>query len=240
MRAYAKKSVREKLDGGYIEQIDAILEDATIRIRGQRQIGRAESLKAFVDRMIEEGREGELNVDARLIDAVNRQHYTKLSVDELRGLFDTVANIDHMGRFKQRLADRKRKRELQASADRVAGLIRKNLGTWKAGLRHRIAEAFNLLWRTDTLLIRMDGGEELGGAYDEIKRSIDEATSEEHRMNVEMAERLDALFKSHYSAADIRRMKSERDIPGANDRAWSKLENPPSRSTPATRITTCG
>ncbi len=174
--------------------------------------------------MIEEGREGELNVDARLIDAVNRQHYTKLSVDELRGLFDTVANIDHMGRFKQRLADRKRKRELQASADRVAGLIRKNLGTGKAGERHRIAEAFNLLWRTDTLLIRMDGGEELGGAYDEIKRSIDEATSEEHRMNVEMAERLDALFKSHYSAADIRRMKSERDIPGANDRAWSKLE----------------
>ena len=224
MRAYSKKSVREKLDGGYIEQIDAILEDYDFRIRGQRQIARAESLKTFVDRMIEEGREGELNVDARLIDAVNRRHYTKLSVDELRGLFDTVANIDHMGRFKQRLADRKRKRELQASADRVAGLIRKNLGTGKAGERHRIAEAFNLLWRIDTLLIRMDGGEELGGAYDEIKRSIDEATSEEHRMNVEMAERLDALFKSHYSAADIRRMKSERDIPGANDRAWSKLE----------------
>lgn len=224
MRAYSKKSVREKLDGGYIEQIDAILEDYDFRIRGQRQIARAESLKTFVDRMIEEGREGELNVDARLIDAVNRRHYTKLSVDELRGLFDTVANIDHMGRFKQRLADRKRKRELQASADRVAGLIRKNLGTGKAGERHRIAEAFNLLWRTDTLLIRMDGGEELGGAYDEIKRSIDEATSEEHRMNVEMAERLDALFKSHYSDADIRRMKAERDIPGANDRAWSKLE----------------
>jgi len=224
MRAYAKKSVREKLDGGYIEQIDAILEDYDFRIRGQRQIARAESLKTFVDRMIEEGREGELNVDARLIDAVNRRHYTKLSVDELRGLFDTVANIDHMGRFKQRLADRKRKRELQASADRVSGLIRKNLGTGKAGERHRIADAFNLLWRTDTLLIRMDGGEELGGAYDEIKRSIDEATSEEHRMNVEMAERLDALFKSHYSAADIRRMKVEHDIPGANDRAWSKLE----------------
>lgn len=224
MRAYSKKSVREKLDGGYIEQIDAILEDYDFRIRGQRQIARAESLKTFVDRMIEEGREGELNVDARLIDAVNRRHYTKLSVDEMRGLFDTVANIDHMGRFKQRLADRKRKRELQASADHVSGLIRKNLGTGKAGERHRIAEAFNLLWRTDTLLIRMDGGEELGGAYDEIKRSIDEATSEEHRMNVEMAERLDALFKSHYSAADIRRMKSERDIPGANDRAWSKLE----------------
>jgi hypothetical protein len=224
MRAYSKKAVRGKLDGGYIEQIDAILEDYDFRIRGQRQIARAESLKTFVDRMIEEGREGELNVDARLIDAVNRRHYTKLSVDELRGLFDTVANIDHMGRFKQRLADRKRKRELQASADRVAGLIRKNLGTGKAGERHRIAEAFNLLWRTDTLLIRMDGGEELGGAYDEIKRSIDEATSEEHRMNVEMAERLDALFKSHYSDADIRRMKAERDIPGANDRAWSKLE----------------
>lgn len=224
MRSYDKKSVREKLEGGYIEQIDAILADYKFRVRSQRQIARAESLKAFVDRMIEEGREGDLHIDMRLMDEAHRKHYTRLSVDDLRGLFDTIYNIDHLGRSKQKLVDRKRQRDLEESASRVAGQVRKNIGAGKAGEKSRLAAAFNLLWRTDTLLARMDGGQEIGPAYDEIKRSIDEAVSEEQAMHVDMAERLDGLFKEHYSAADLRKMKVARDIPGGNGRAWSKME----------------
>ena len=224
MRAYDKKSIREKLEGGYIEQIDAILADYDFRVRGVGQIARTESLKAFIDRMEAEGRAGDLNIDERLIDAANRKHYSKLSVDELRGLFDTIDNIDHMGRFKQKLIDRKRARDLQASAATVAGQIKQNLGTGKSGEKSKIAAAFNLLWRTDTLLIRMDGGQEIGSSYDEIKRPIDEAVSEEQKMHVEMAERLDRLFSDHYSDADLRKMKVEREISGSNGRPWSKME----------------
>jgi len=174
--------------------------------------------------MIEEGREGDLHIDMRLMDEAHRKHYTRLSVDELRGLFDTIDNIDHLGRFKQKLIDRKRRRDLAESASRVAGQVRENIGAGKAGEKSRLAAAFNLLWRTDTLLARMDGGQEIGPSYDEIKRGIDEAVSEEQAMHVDMAKRLDGLFRDHYSAADLRKMKVERDIPGGNGRAWSKME----------------
>lgn len=224
MRAYSKKSVRERLEGGYIEQIDAILEDYDFRVRGKKQVARAESLRAFIDRMVKEGREGELNIDERLLDEAQRKHYTRLSVDELRGLFDTVDNLDHMGRFKQKLIDRARKRDLLETVDKVSGQIKKNLGTGKAGERARVGAFFNLLWRTDTLLVRMDGGEEIGPSYEEIKRPIDEAVSLEQGMQVEMANRLDKLFKSHYSASDIAKMKKQRHIQGANGRPWSKME----------------
>jgi hypothetical protein len=224
MRAYDKKSVREKLEGGYIEQIDAILSDYDFRVRGQGQINRAESLNAFVERMIAEGREGDLAIDARLMDEAGRKHYTRLSVDELRGLFDTIDNIDHMGRFKQKLIDRKRARDLRESVDSVSGQIRTNMGDGKAGTKNRITSAFNLLWRTDTLLVKMDGGEEIGASYDQIKRDIDEATSVEQEMHVALAENLDALFKAHYSAKDISGMKVARDIAGGNGRPWSKME----------------
>ena len=45
---------------------------------------------------------------------------------ELNGLIETIANIDHMGRFKQKLIDRKRRRDLNNSAGKVAASIRQN------------------------------------------------------------------------------------------------------------------
>ena len=224
MRSYDKASVREKLDGGYIEQIDGLLEAYDFRVRGQRQVARAESLKAFIDRMIEEGREAELNISEALADEANRKHYTRMSVDEIRGLFDTIENIDHLGRFKQKLIDRARQRDLMKSVDNVVQAIKTNLGTGKVGKQGKIAAAFNLLWRTDTLLVRMDGGEEMGVAYDEIKRAIDESVSIEQLKYMEMAKALDKLFSTHYTAAELRKMRVEKNIPGGNGRPWSKVD----------------
>ena len=58
MRRYGKASIRKKLEGGYIEQIDAILDDYDFRKRSGAQVARAESLKDFVDRMLADGARG--------------------------------------------------------------------------------------------------------------------------------------------------------------------------------------
>ena len=55
--------------------------------------------------MVEEGRENELSVDERFLKEAQKKHYTRLSVSEVVGFFDTVANIDHMGRRAQKLVD---------------------------------------------------------------------------------------------------------------------------------------
>lgn len=220
MRDYGKKSVREKLEGGYIEQIDAILDGYDFRVRGQKQIARAESLKAFIDRMIAEGREGDLHIDDRLMDEANRKHYTRLSVDELRGLFDTVANIDHLGRFKQKLIDAKRKRDLDAVATEIGDSVTANISGQPPARIETASEARHKLFRdylntvlnADTVLREMDGWEDLGPAWSNIKQGIDEGRA---RLEVRRAEAVKAWDKiySAYSSPEIKDMTTKRHIP---------------------------
>lgn len=223
MVSYDKKSVREKIGQGHIEQIDALLERFDFRVRSQKQVARAESLKAYVDRMTEEGREAELNIDERLLDEARKVHYSRLPVDELRGLLDTVENIDHMGRFKQKLINARRTRDLEESASRVAAQIKEAFGSGKDPSGY-IRNAFNLMFTADTMMVTMDQGKEMGVVYDTLKADIDAGQAEEQRMSVEMAESLDKLFKAHYSNADLAAMKKEKAVAGANGREWAKLE----------------
>jgi len=223
MRNYDKATVRKKLEGGYIEQIDALLERFDFRRRSPGQVRRSESLRDFMDRMIEEGREAELMIPPDLADESRKVHYSRMSVEELRGLFDAVANLDHMGRFKQKLIDRQKARDLAESAGVVAQQIRDNFGTGRAKQESRVRNTFNLLWTADTMLVEMDGLDEFGPAYRQIKEDIDAGQAEEQRLSVELAERLEQLF-SVYSAKELREMQTARVRDGVNAKAWSKLE----------------
>ena len=224
MRNYSKASVREKLDGGYIEQIDALLERFDFRKRAPGQIARAENLSAYVDRMIEAGREAELSIDPSLMDEARRLHYTRLSVDELRGLFDTIQNIDHMGRFKQKLIDAKRKRDLAESVSRVVGAVNSSQPPSEDRQSSMMFKALNLIRKPDTILVALDGGDEMGPVYDELKRGIDEGQAQEQLLQVKMAEQFEALFSEHYSRKELRSMVDPKAVPGAAKREWSKQE----------------
>lgn len=224
MRSYSKKSVREKLAGGYIEQIDDLLERFDFRKRSPGQVARSESLQEYVTRMEAEGRESELAIDVRLLDEARRTHYTRLTVEEFNGLTDTIANIDHMGRFKQDLIERNRKRKLAESAANVEGAIRKSQKASDRRDSSRGMQALNLIRRPDTIMVDLDGGKEMGVVYDELKRGIDEGQAEEQKAQVKMAEDFDALFNGHYSSKELRAMVEAKAIPGVSAREWSKQE----------------
>lgn len=223
MRSYGKKAVRAKLEGGYIEQIDTLLDRFDFRVRSNSQVARSETLRNYIDRMVEEGRGGDLNIDSRLLDEARRQHYSRLSVDELMGLFDTIANIDHMGRFKQTLIDRQRRRDLNKSAAGLAALVRKRFGSNKVDKQSgSIRNGFNLLMRVDTIAADIDGSE-IGQFYDEIKRGLDEGATLEQKMNVDSAKAIGEIF-SVYDASEKKDMNKERVIPGGNGRPWTKQQ----------------
>jgi predicted ABC-type ATPase len=224
MMAYRKSSVREKLAGSYIEQIDSLLDAYDFRVKTPGQVQKVADLNVYIKEMTDAGREAELNIDTRLMENARRMHYSKLTVDELQGLFDTIANIDHMGRFKQKLIDRKRKRDLQTSADRVVQSIFDN------NKRKRptddvplVLNTLNLLAKPDTIFIRMDGGDEFGATWEEIKRGIDEASSVEQEMLAKMAEEVHELYKKHYNHKQLRAMQKAVSIPGLTYE-WTKHE----------------
>ena len=228
IQRFGKKSVREKLEGGYIEQIDDLLDRYDFRQRGPGAVQKSERLRDFIQRMVEDGRKNELDIDDRLMDDARRVHYTKLSLDEFRGLIDTVDNLDHLGRFKQKLLNRQRQRDLDASADRIAKRVMKQGRDEMAGPRAAPVEFLrrylNLAKTADTMMIMLDGGEEMGAVYDELKRDVTAGELLDQQMRMEMRDKLDDLYRQHYSKAEIDAMRKERMIDGGNGRAWSKLE----------------
>lgn len=209
MRAYDKASVRQKLEGGYIEQIDTLLDQYDFRVRSKRQIAKAESLTAFVQRMTDEGRAGQLSIDPRVMAQAKKVHYTRLSVDELRGLFDTIANIDHLGRFKQKLIDAAEQRDLDAVVAGVIGSFDANVPpnppsrTPDAGERaaRKGRDFLNSVLNADTLLREIDGQKDMGPAWMAMKQDIDKAMFRLTERRKAMAASFDAIY-SVYSASE--------------------------------------
>ena len=225
MRSFDLRRVRKKVEGGDIEQIDAIRQQFDFRIRSGPQRANAESLRTFVDRMIAEGRAADLNIDQRVIDDARRRHFSQLSVDEFRGVRDTVDNLEHLGRRAQVLADRRRERKLQEVVDNVVQTVLSSHKPRDNSTIHRGLQALNLVWRPDTILVALDGGQEYGPAYEALKLDIDRGQAEEQRMGVEMVDRLDAIFSEHYSKAELRDMQKPRSIEHyGGARMWSKAE----------------
>ena len=220
MQAYGKKSVRQKLEGGYIEQIDDLLDRYDFRKQSPGQVAKTERLRDFVDRMVAEGREAELMIDPRMMDEARRVHYSRISLDEFRGLVDTIANLDHLGRFKQQLIDARKRRDLNDTAASVAENIAKNIGTGRIKKESRIRSVLDLVLTADSVLVDVDGGDEFGTSYQAIKEDIDAGYVRVDEMNRELSEKLTELFKV-YSAKDMRDMKVERHIEGTRF-SWSK------------------
>lgn len=213
MQKFGRKSVREKLAGGYIEQIDDLLERFDFRRRGPKAVQRAENLRAFVDRMKAEGREGELAIDDRLLNDAKRVHYSRMTVDELRGLFDTVDNLEHLGRLKQKLIDAQDQRDFDAVVGDIEAAFDANV---KERPQARIATAgekindearryLNLTKNADTTLREIDGFADMGKAWSHLKQRIDQGQSRLIERRKVMAEAFDAIY-DRYTLAERRDM----------------------------------
>ncbi|QIB38120.1 hypothetical protein G3A56_09065 [Rhizobium oryzihabitans] len=122
-----KRSTRQNLAGDYLEAIDELLERYDFRKLSVNAEQRRGSLLAYVDRMKAEGRENELSIPDSVVQDARRRPYKQLSVEELRGIVDTLKNIEHTARLKQRLKDAKRERELDAVVSDIVAEFDENV-----------------------------------------------------------------------------------------------------------------
>lgn len=216
MRQYGKKAVRAKLDGGYIEQIDTLLDQYDFRKRSPGQITGDESLTAFVQRMEAEGRIGEVSIDDRVIANAKRVHYSRLSVSELQGLVDTIDNIDHLGRHKKKLRDAADQRDLDEIVEAITEQFAENVDgtppsrTPDAGEARKkgVRDFLNTTLNADTLLREVDGFADLGPTWMAMKSKIDQGMGRLQERRVEMANAFDAIYDV-YSAKEKRDMSQK-------------------------------
>lgn len=236
-----KRSHREKIAGAgrregatvdYLAAIDEILERYDFRRMSGRQEERRASLNDFVQAMIEAGRENELAIPDNVMRDAQRRPYKTLPVEELRGVVDSLKNIEHIALRWNKLIDEQRERDLDEAVESVVAAFDANVRGKAPGrvpdaaeLRRDAGRRFlNLVLNADTLLREIDGFKDFGNTYTNIKTPIDEAMDRLTERRTKAAADLERIY-SVYSKDERRRMAVREHVPalGISLSKWERI-----------------
>ncbi|NJL06854.1 MAG: hypothetical protein HC900_00260 [Methylacidiphilales bacterium] len=229
VRRLNKASNRERIAGAgrrdnaqtdYLAAIDDILDRYDFRRVSGAAEARRGALAAFVERMRAEGRENELAIPDAVLAVAGRKPYKTVTIDELRGVIDSLKNIEHVAKRWDALIDRENKRNLDAAAGEVVAAFAANLPKREPGRVRTAGEAardagrrfLNLTLNTNTILRDIDGREDLGPVFRNMKSPIDAAVNRLIRRKQSAATDLEHLY-SVYSRADRLAMAVRKHIP---------------------------
>ncbi len=125
LRKFDKEGTRKNLDADYLDQIDQLLERFDLRASVTNKAAeKRANLLAWVEAQREQGFEPD--IPPELLTEAARKPYRELTLEELRGLVDTVKQIEHLGRLKHKLLTAKDQREFEAARDEIVASIQDN------------------------------------------------------------------------------------------------------------------
>lgn len=194
LRKFDNEGTRKNIDSVYTDQIDALLERFDLRaFVTNKDARRRASLIEWVESQREQGFEPDIPPD--LISEAMRKPYREMTLEELRGLVDTVKQIEHIGRLKQKLLTAKDEREFAVVVADISQSINDNaqgrtaetrtptdtLGKWTAQLKrfwasHIKAAAWSRI---------MDGGQDGGPMWEYFIRTANEKGDMETQMRAD-------------------------------------------------------
>lgn len=204
LKKFDSDGTRKNLDIDYLEQIDAILARFDLR-RSQslKAIDKRTSLSNWIEARTNEGTEPD--IPPWLAAEANREHYKNLTIEQFRGLLDSIKQIEHLGRLKHQLLTAKDQRDMDAIVSELRDTIKENahgrvfdnekrntLGSSAAFL----ARGFLAAHRKMANLVReMDGFKDGGRMWEYIIRPMNEAGNKEASMRADATKRLYELTK---------------------------------------------
>lgn len=112
MSKVASKRTMASVDQDYLERAQGLLEQVDLKQRSQRFLDRQESYEAWAREQEEAGRD--LARPPSFSATLGTTNWSRLTVDQLIGLDETVKQIMHLGRRKQTMNDAKEDREFEA------------------------------------------------------------------------------------------------------------------------------
>lgn len=202
LRKFESEGTRKGLDADYVDQIDALLERFDLRPQSLKTIDKRTALAAWVESQREAGMEPE--VPAELLNEAFRTSYKNITVEEFRGLVDTVRQIEHLGRLKNRLLTAKENREFNAVKDEIVASIEANSRGRTADTRTpttnlgRVAQSLKNFYashiKAATWARVMDGGKDGGPMWEYFIRSANERGDMETTMRAEATAKLTEIL----------------------------------------------
>lgn len=223
--SFTKSEKRKKIAGAgrrenaqidYLAAIDEILDRYDFRKMSGAAEQRRGALNLYIEQMTAAGRENELAIPEAVLAQAQRLPYKTIPVEELRGVVDTLRNLEHTAGRWNKLIDAAKERDFTAAVDDVVGSFEANVKPRPPGRVSSTAEDwrntgrkfFDLVLNSTTLLREIDGFTDFGAAYANIKAPIDEAMNRLIVRKDQAASDLEALYEVY--SKDERRAMSVR------------------------------
>ena len=198
------------------EQIEALLERFDLRDQSGRAIDRKQSLAEWVQAQREQGIEPDIAPE--MLDELKRQPWQTLTVDGLRGLADTLRQIEHRGRTKNELLTARKKEDYHAAVENMTASIRANAirkgienrtPTTKAGkAKAAVGRFFAAHLKTAMLARRFDGNADGGAVWEYIIRPANAAADRQTTMRAEVTAKLSEILAPLINNRQANRKKS--------------------------------
>lgn len=202
LKYFARVERSETIDLDYRDQIAQLLERYQLKPESNRAADRRKSLAEWVKSQEDMGIEPD--VPPALLNGVGRQSYRDMTVEEMRGLVDTVKMIEHLGRTKNRLLTAKDQRTYETVRDQIEQSIIDNGQGRQADTRSPTTPGGRWLQtvknfgaahiKAATWARIMDGGKDGGPVWEHFIRGANEAGDMETTMRAEATTRLSAIM----------------------------------------------
>lgn len=166
-----KRQALGKAGADYLEQVDEILERYEFKTVPLNKLDRRQSLAAWVSQ--QEAAGIPISVPEDVLNEARRVNWKQLSVDEFDAVYDTVRNITHVARWKNKLITEKRRRDfddlkgefisaiensgMQPTQDALYANAREQSTVDK--LRKKFRQVDAALMKTEQLMRWFDGGD---------------------------------------------------------------------------------
>ncbi len=221
---FGKKSVREALPHDEREQIDQLLD--RIEIRSNVSPTAEAERKALATWIAGQKAMGyDLGIPERFINEGFRTHWKNLTNEELNGLRDTVKQIEHIGRERDRLIKSARKQRLvdirmdmEGSLGQFFDLSLEPVDITR-GLKHRIVGGLRKGMAAHTkmefLFEHMDGERPSGPAWQYLFKPFADAEFDENTRNAEVGRRMAELRAPYSYGERVAMFRKKYEIPDA-------------------------
>lgn len=206
------------------EQIEALLERYNLRDQSGKALDRRQSLAEWVQAQREQGIEPDIAPE--MLDELKRQPWQTLTVDELRGLVDTVRQIEHRGKMKNQLLLEQKQQDLNVAKEEISETVKASgngkivdnstPATW---LGQRMAALRRFGWmhtKASTVFYILDGGKRNGPMWRYFGKLANARANFEAAERARLSEALMKISAPLFKRKGLYKRSIRSDIPDRN------------------------
>lgn len=210
MKRLSSRATMKSIDQDYFDRVQDLLEQFDFKPQSQRALDERESFAEWAANRQAQG--FEVHIPPRLLETAD--HYSRVSVQELYGLRDTVDSLMKLGRLKQSILDAKNERDFQAYVDDVMAHIRelptRKLNAADFNEDSKSLRGFNAeLIKIETIANELDNGNPNGPLTRLLVHRANDAENKRHTLRESV---LSPIAKAYLGMPKKQRLRLEEKV----------------------------